>query len=103
MPYLQTIFELMVAKSLKKDIKDLKFSWVEITPYSMLYPINEFITLCRNGYFDGVLGNAYYSTFDLVSDLIIDIKAAKANCIRSDFKYILWVGDIVEQKKYLNI
>ena len=99
--YLQTIFELRAAINLKLDINDIKFKWFKRSIYSVLYPINEFITLCKYGYFDKVLGNAYYSTSDLVSDLIVDIETAKANCLRDDFKYILWIGDVIYNTKHI--
>lgn len=48
-PYNQKVIELNVAISLKKDIRDISFQWIDKENfYGILYPIDAFVFNCEH-------------------------------------------------------
>lgn len=89
---LMEIFEIDIAISIKKDVRDISFTWVDKENiYGILFPIDTFVFNCEHDILKDCDGRAFYVTRDLIADIEIYPSITKMGFFRKDFKYVLWM------------
>lgn len=89
---LMELFEIDIAISIKKDVRDISFHWVNKEfAYGILFPIDTFIFNCEHDILKDEDGHCFYATHDLISDIEVYPSITKMGFFRKDFKYVLLI------------
>ena len=86
------LLEIKIAITIKKDITDIKFHWINKENfYGIFFPIDIFVFNCEHDILKDEDGKAFYATHDLISDIEVYPSITKMRFFRKDFKYVLWL------------